>query len=288
MQASNLFQIQNTFSSRETQSEIFSQQFCGHSVRVYGTTDDPLFVAADVCRVLGIGNPTEALRSLDDDERITLSNPEGNPRAGIPHQFTVITESGLYHLITKSRKPEAKAFRKWVTAEVLPAIRKTGYYSAAPKLPGTYLEALKALTREVEHTERLTLQNATLAREVEQMQPKVEFFDRAMDAHTTLLVSEAAKLLSNAVPGGIGGHRLFKWLRKNGWLMHDNIPYQDRVDAGLMVIKERPIRTNGGGGTLICLTPMVTQKGLALLFRRIAGLNKAEANKAVYGEEVAS
>ncbi|MFI3270582.1 MAG: BRO family protein [Pseudomonadota bacterium] len=90
---------------------------------------NPWFVAKDVCKILELSNPTEALRSLDEDEKITLSNSEGNPRAGIPHTFNCISESGLYSLIFRSRKPEAKSFRKWVTAEVLPSLRKTGTYS---------------------------------------------------------------------------------------------------------------------------------------------------------------
>lgn len=107
-------------------------------VRVTDRDDNPWFVAADVCRVLELGNPTEALRSLDADEKITLSNPEGNPRAGIAHTFTLISESGLYALIFKSRKPVAKEFRKWVTSEMLPTLRKTGSFA----LPGAAAESV--------------------------------------------------------------------------------------------------------------------------------------------------
>jgi prophage antirepressor-like protein len=102
--------------------------FQNRNIRVAGLPDAPLFVAVDVCRILEIQNPSDALKSLEDDEKITLDNPEGNPRAGIPHQLACVTESGLYALVFKSRKPEAKAFRKWVTSEVLPSIRKTGAY----------------------------------------------------------------------------------------------------------------------------------------------------------------
>ena len=78
-------------------------------------------------------NVSEALRGLDEDEKITISNPDGNPKAGIPHQMNVISESGLYSLILRSRKPEAKAFKRWVTHEVLPSIRKTGSYGTGQK-----------------------------------------------------------------------------------------------------------------------------------------------------------
>jgi prophage antirepressor-like protein len=93
---------------------------------------DPWFVAKDVCRVLDLGNNREAVSNLDDDEKITVSNPDGNPREGIPHQLTLVSESGLYALSFRSRKSEARRIRKWVTAEVLPSIRKTGGYT----LPG--------------------------------------------------------------------------------------------------------------------------------------------------------
>ena len=99
-------------------------------VRVMLRDEQPWFVAADVCRVLEIANSRDAVSGLDEDEKITVANTDGNPRAGIPHQIGLVSESGLYALVFKSRKPEAKKFRKWVTAEVLPAIRQTGRYEA--------------------------------------------------------------------------------------------------------------------------------------------------------------
>ena len=111
------------------------KNFDGHDVRVVGTPENPLFVAADVCAVLGLNNVSMALEPLDADEKITISNADGNPRAGIPHQFLAVTESGLYHLIFKSRKESAKRFRRWVTEEVLPAIRRDGLY--LPTAPPT-------------------------------------------------------------------------------------------------------------------------------------------------------
>lgn len=97
-------------------------------VRVMLRDEQPWFVAADVCRVLEIANSRDAVSGLDEDEKITVANADGNPRAGIPHQIGLVSESGLYALVFKSRKPEARKFRKWVTAEVLPALRQTGRY----------------------------------------------------------------------------------------------------------------------------------------------------------------
>ncbi len=136
--------------------------FQDHPVRVLGTPENPLFVAIDVCRILGIENSRDAAASLDADERTTVANPDGNPRAGIPHQITCVTESGLYTLVFKSRKPEAKMFRKWVTAEVLPAIRRTGSYgppgmSALDQLE-LMLKAAREQERRIAEVEQLAIQ----------------------------------------------------------------------------------------------------------------------------------
>ncbi|WP_217433769.1 Bro-N domain-containing protein [Caulobacter sp. S45] len=104
--------------------------FEDYPVRIHVRDEEPWFVLADVCRVLEIANPSDAAARLDDDEKMTLGNAEG--RAGHGAQsFTLINESGLYSLIFRSRKEAAKRFKKWVTAEVLPAIRKTGRYAPA-------------------------------------------------------------------------------------------------------------------------------------------------------------
>lgn len=120
---------------------LLQQSFNGLSVRVFGTSENPLFVAADVCRILEIANPRDAVSSLEDDEKADVGITDASSN-GVTQRRTVnaVTESGLYALIFKSRKPEAKAFRKWVTGEVLPAIRKTGNYAVQrtePELPDT-------------------------------------------------------------------------------------------------------------------------------------------------------
>ena len=94
---------------------------------------NPWFVARDVCRALELENVTEATRALDEDEMFTFRISDGNPRAGIPHQLMLISESGMYTLIFRSRKPQAKTFSRWVRHEVLPGIRRSGYY----RKPGT-------------------------------------------------------------------------------------------------------------------------------------------------------
>ena len=98
-------------------------------VRVWeDAAGEPWFVALDICRALGIEKTSDAVSVLDDDEKITLRNADGNPRAGIPHTLTLISESGLYALVFRSRKPRAREFSRWVRREVLPGIRRTGRY----------------------------------------------------------------------------------------------------------------------------------------------------------------
>lgn len=122
---------------------VVSFNFVSHSVRVVMLNDEPWFVAADVCAALELPNITMALKRLDEDESqvidfSTLNSIEGakNQQLNPGQKINIINESGLYSLILTSRKPEAKKFKKWVTSEVLPAIRKTGRYEAEPPRPG--------------------------------------------------------------------------------------------------------------------------------------------------------
>lgn len=116
------------------------QAYCfpvtGDAVRLVMREGEPWLVARDVCHALEINNPTMALRRLDDDEKMTINSIEGHSgQRGGAQFFNIINESGLYSLIMTSRKPQAKAFRRWVTGEVLPAIRRTGRYETQQALP---------------------------------------------------------------------------------------------------------------------------------------------------------
>jgi len=118
--------------TKDNALKIFN--FESAQVRIVEKDGLPWFIAADVCEVLGIKNTSDAIKPLDDDEKMTLENSEGHSgKRGGAQMFSVINESGLYALIVRSNKPEAKKFRKWVTSEVLPALRKTGEYVTAAK-----------------------------------------------------------------------------------------------------------------------------------------------------------
>lgn len=145
--------------------QIFKNEHFGE-VRVAEVNGEPMFVAADVCNVLGYSNPSKAISDhVDEDERYNKSLERGG-------NMLFITESGLYSLILRSNKPNAKPFRKWVTSEVLPSIRKTGSYTMA--LPKTYAEALRQLADTVEEKEKIQLQ----------LEKKTEQLDEAKDRYS--------------------------------------------------------------------------------------------------------
>lgn len=123
----------------------------GHTIRTAGTPEAPLFVAKDVCEVLEIGNSRQALARLDDDEKGVISNDT----LGGTQQLQAVTESGLYSLILGSRKKEARQFKRWVTHEVLPAIRKTGQYSVQQDRMSRLRALQETIALQIEQEERL-------------------------------------------------------------------------------------------------------------------------------------
>lgn len=146
--------------------------FGGRPVRTAGTPDAPLFCAADVCAVLGLENVSQACTRVKDSQKTTLTS---NESGGIPRTYVYVTEPGLYRLIGSSRKPEAEAFQDWVAEDVLPAIRKTGSYTVAPKDPIAALQlaqtaALEYLARQAQATE------ARVAQLEAHQQPDPEFY----------------------------------------------------------------------------------------------------------------
>ena len=137
-------------------NDLVKFEFEGRGVRTVVIEDEPWFVAKDVCDILGLVNSREAVANLEEDELRSVTLTSGGQR----REMTALSESGLYALIFKSRKENAKRFRKWVTSEVLPQIRKTGSYSVTQKAPQTYIEALEALI-EAEKAKQLLLEDKT-------------------------------------------------------------------------------------------------------------------------------
>lgn len=215
----------------------------------------PWFVLTDVCRVLEHSNPSVAADRLDADEKgvSTVYTLGGN------QETTIINESGLYSLILTSRKFAAKRFKKWVTSEVLPAIRKTGSYGQAVRDPMEVLNdpaAMRGLL--LGYSEKvLALEN-----KVAEQKPKVDALDRISTADGSVCISNTAKLLQ------MRPKDLFTWLAANRWIyrragMGTWLGYQDKVQAGLLEHKVTTV--NVGGADTIREQVLVTSKGLARL-----------------------
>lgn len=235
--------------------QVFKNQEFG-SVRTLTINDEPWFVGKDVADVLGYSNSRKALNDHVDAEDKEVLTSRNVTLKNIPNRgITVVNESGLYSLILSSKLPSAKKFKRWVTSEVLPALRKTGQYQVK-ELSGQELMA-KAL---IEAQSVLAAKD----KQIEEMKPKVVFADAVATSHTSILVGELAKILKqNGID--MGQKRLFAWLRENGFLIKRkgtdyNMPTQKAMDLGLFEIKEGSY-VNGSGVNITTKTPKVTGKG---------------------------
>lgn len=231
--------------------QVFKNQEFG-SVRTLVINNEPWFVGKDIAESLGYTATEKAIRThIDgDDKGVTEMDTPGGKQ-----KVVIINESGLYSLVLSSKLPSAKKFKRWVTSEVLPALRKTGQYQVK-ELSGQELMA-KAL---IEAQSVLAAKD----KQIEQMKPKVVFADAVATSHTSILVGELAKILKqNGID--MGQKRLFAWLREKGYLIKRqgtdyNMPTQKAMDLGLFEIKEGSY-VNGSGVNITTKTPKITGKG---------------------------
>ena len=226
-------------------------------IRTVEINGEPWFVGKDVAEALGYVKPLNAIAAhVDEDDSLKQGLIDS---LGRTQETIIINESGLYSLILGSSLDSAKKFKRWITSEVIPSIRKTGSYN----LPQTYADALRELANKAEEAERLKLVNNKLEEQNLRMRPKEIFADAVAASKTSILVGELAKLITqNGVQ--IGQNRMFKWLRENGYLMSSgtscNMPKQRYVEQGLFEIKESNIQ-NADGSVRITRTTKVTGKG---------------------------
>ena len=227
------------------------------AIRTLEQDGEPWFVGKDVATILGYQNGSRDInRHVDEEDRRNYQNgtSEMNNRG-----MTIVNESGLYSLVLSSKLPAAKKFKRWVTSEVLPSLRKHGLYAADELLdnPDLMIQAMQALKAE-------RAKNKELSDKVQKDAPKVLFADSVAASHTSILVYDLAKLLrQNGV--NIGGHRLFGWLREHGYLVRRNgtdynMPTQKSMELGLFEVKETAI-SHSEGHTSVHKTPKVTGKG---------------------------
>jgi anti-repressor protein len=244
-------------------TEIQTFNFNSNPVRTLtDKAGDPWFVLKDCMNILGLGNPTETVKMFDDDE---FSTTEVTDSIGRRQQAYIISEPGLYRLVMKSRKPEAREFQRWVTHEVLPAIREHGAYMTQQTLD-------KALT-----SPDFLIQLATRLKEeqekVKELEPKAKALDALTDVEDKLLIRDAAKILSNAGTP-IKEKQLREWMADHDWIYKANCSWHataKHCTAGHLVMVMSQDHVTKADGTKFAYPPTVriTRKGLALLHKRL-------------------
>ncbi|WP_345432001.1 phage antirepressor [Actinoallomurus vinaceus] len=229
---------------------------------------EPWFVAADVCAVLDLGNPRSSLALLDDDERgvYRVDTPGG------PQNATIVNEAGLYSLILRSRKPEARAFKRWVTHDVLPAIRRTGSYAApAFEVPKSLPDALRAYAAEVEAHEETK-------RRAAELEGPAHSWNVLASGAGDYSVADAAKILSRDPAISIGERRLFTELAVAAWIYRARSDgrwraYQRYVDSGrLSELPQSYEHPQTGEIALAAPQVRITVKGVRELHHQLGGV----------------
>lgn len=255
--------------------KVFNSKEFG-SVRTISVDEEVWFVGKDVCEAFGDTNHKRSLANIDDSDR-RVSKIE---TAGGKQNMVIINESGLYSLLFQMQPQKAKGvsqneplieeriqklkrFKKWVTSEVLPSIRKNGGYIAGQETLSDeelMAKALLVAQNKIIERDRLIEQQK---QKIEADKPKTLFADAVSTSRTSILIGDLAKLIcQNGVQ--IGQKRLFDWLRENGYLVKNglsrNMPMQRYVEQGLFEVKESSLQ-NPDGSVRITRTTKVTGKG---------------------------
>lgn len=258
------------------ENEVQVWNYESSEVRTVQVNGEPWFVGKDVATILEYSNPRKALADHVDaeDKGVTKCDTLGGVQ-----DLTIINESGLYSLVLSSKLPNAKKFKRWVTSEVLPSIRKHGAYMTDQALekaltnPDFLIQLATQLKTEQEQRRRLETTVAAQSKQMEQDKPKVLFADSVAASSSSILIGELAKLIKqNGVD--MGQRRLFAWMRENGYLIKRcgseyNLPTQRSMERGLMEIKETSVIHYGY--TTISKTPKVTGKGQVYFINLLVG-----------------
>lgn len=250
--------------------QIFNSEEFGE-IRTVSINDEPWFVGKDVATALGYERATKAIQdhvNEEDKDEVPIQDSIGRMQ-----KTPIINESGLYALIFGSKLESAQRFKRWVTSEVLPSIRKHGGYIAGQEsMTDDQLLAKALLVAQSKIAERDQI-IAKKQERIEQMRPKEVFADAVATSKHSILIGDLAKLIcQNGYQ--IGQKRLFQWMRDNGYLMTQgssyNRPKQRYVEQGLFEIKESAIN-NPDGSVRITITPKVTGKGQVYFVNKFLG-----------------
>lgn len=244
-------------------------------IRTIDRDGEPWMVGVDVAKALGYATPRNAIASHVDEEDKTSALIRGTG-SNYKSMAILINESGLYSLVLFSKLPTANKFKRWVTSEVLPSIRKTGGYIAGQESMSDSELMAKALLVAKRQIDAKTAQ-------IEEMTPKAVFADAVAASKTSILIGELAKILRQNGVEDMGQQRLFEWMRNNGFLIRRkatdrNMPTQRAIEQGLMEVKETTI-CHSDGHTSISKTPKVTGKGQVYFVNRLAGKQIGEAKE---------
>ena len=255
--------------------KIFENPAFG-KVRVVERSGEPWFVGKDVAEILGYTKYRNAIAThVDEDDALKQGVTD---KLGRVQETTIINESGLYSLVLSSKMPKAKEFKRWVTAEVLPAIRKTGgYIAGSEKMSDAELMAKAVLVAQATIKER-DARIKELESDTQRMKPKEIFADAVSASDQTILIGDLAKLIKQN-GHDIGQKRMFEWLRNNGYLIKRqgadyNSPTQRAMELGLFRIKETAV-THSDGHVTVSKTVKVTGKGQAYFVNKLLGAKGA-------------
>lgn len=239
------------------------------TVRTTIIDNDPWFVAVDACKALDLSNPSDILKRLDDDEKMTLSLTEGHSgKRGGAQMVNIVNEPGLYTLVLRSRKPQAKAFKRWITHDVIPSIRKHGVYATSDTIdkiiadPEYGIKLLQALKDERDKTRVLTNKVKDQSRQIEVMKPKATYYDIVLSCKDAVAISQISK------DYGMSAQQMNKILYKHGvqykrgntWLL-----YQKYADKGYTKTQTR-MYTGKDGVVHPYIHTCWTQKGRMFIY----------------------
>lgn len=250
--------------------KIFENDRFGE-VRVAGTSENPLFCLADVCKILGLRVDAVQSRLTDAPIRIGVTDSIGREQ-----QMNFVNEKNLYKVIMRSDKPQAEPFQDWVCGEVLPSIRKHGAYMTNDTLEKalTSPDFLIQLATNLKEEQQKRIE---AERKVTEAAPAVAFTKAVQSANSSCLIGELAKLIAQN-GYSIGEKRLFAWMRDNGYLGKQgeryNIPNQQYVEQGLFELK-KGVRSGSNGVLHTTITPKVTGKGQVYFVNKFLGNKEA-------------
>lgn len=257
------------------QNRLFD--FDNHQLNVViNEANEPLFIAKDICDILDLKNPTQAMNQLDDDEKLTYVLD----RSGQKRTVNLLTESGLYSLVLRSNKPEAKKFKKWITSEVLPSIRKHGAYITENKLdellgnPDLIISLATQLKEERSEKERLLNQNQLQSEHIKLSAPKIAYHDQVLNSQSTYLTNQIAKELSMSATtlNRVLNDLKIQYKQNDTWLLYHKYQNQGftKTKTYSFTGPDDSQRTN--------MTTVWTEKGRKFIHEQINSLQKNEKN----------